>query len=386
MAESNVTTVDVKRLRFTFAINHFKRLVLGDRHIPGKHQSRSMFEAIAKLFADEPFSDRAWQSWFSGASITMPQVGTINTLDEVAARFLLRDCRPQAQQELAARGFFKQLVRGGLISSMTSRTKAKYPLDTLMARANGYRPLTSVHLHFDAVEVASWAEDFQGLPWESVARIAARRILDILAEQWGPREGRLYSEFPSDFRLRWDAADEGERARITASLARMKSNSFERFMDAGAHPDWLKIGCKADIAAAHIYKLLFALAADPEFLVAGRLDAWALDLATASLAMYALAWTNRYTTMGLRTQDEKLFWLALDKVYFDPDAMDSNGRELQAAMGRCQASWSQDCLECFSEARDIYLNLLSEGGISAQEIRRCAMTATAKHPLRYYGG
>lgn len=385
MPESNETTADVKRLRFIFAINHFKSLVLGDTHIAGKHQSGSVLEAIAPLFAAEPFSDRAWEKWFSGSKTTNPQEGTINALDEVAAHFIYRDQPLQLRQEVASKGFFRELVRGGLLSNMTARTKSKDSLNTLIARANSYQPLTPIHLHFDAIEVAAWGAGFQDVPWDFVTKVAAQRIQEILAQRWSPRQGRLYAEFSSDFRHRWDAADEEERAKIKASHAGVRPNPFDRLMAPGARPDWSKVGCDADIAPSHIYKLLFALPADPQFLAADRLEAWALDLATASLAMHAMAWADRYSTMGHRIYDEKLFWIAFDRIYLDPQPVDHDGRELRAAMERCRASWSRGSVGRFNEARQFYHNLLSEGGISPQEVRRCAMAAAEKHPLIYYG-
>lgn len=385
MPESDEITAEVKRLRLTYAINNFKHLLLDDLHVACEDQSGSVFKKIRNLFPKEPLSERTWQNLFVKSASVTPQPGTINAMDEIGERFLHGARQPSGIKGPALNGYFSELVRGGLISEMTDQTKSKNVPDILISRASKYQPRTPIHLHFDAIEVAAWAEDFKEVPWESVTRIAAQRILDILAQRWGPRQGYLYAEFSSSFRLQWEAADSKERARIQASLAGMRPNPFQSSMEAGARPHWLAVGCDADIASAHIYKLLFALAAAPDFLVADRFHAWALDLATAALAMYALAWTNRYTTMGLRIYDEKLFWMALDKIYFDPEPFDLDGDELLPAMERCQASWSSDSLNRFKEARKYYRDFLSQGGISAQEVRQCAMNATERHPLVYYG-
>lgn len=385
MPESDEVTSDVKRLRLTYAINKFKHLLLDGLHVAGKDQSDSVFKKIRELFQREPLCERTWQNLFVKSGNVTHQPGTIGAMDEIGERFLHGSRQFSGIEGPALNGYFSNFVRGGLITEMTNKTKSKNVTDILISRASRYQPRTPIHLHFDAIEVAAWAEDFKGVSWESVTRIAAQRILDILAHRWGPRQGYLYAEFSSSFRLQWEVADSNERARIQAGLAGIRPNPFERLMESGARPHWPTVGCDTDIASPHIYKLLFALASEPEFLVADRFQAWALDLATAALAMYALAWTNRYTTMGVQICDEKLFWMALDKVYFDAEPFDADGYELLPAMERCQASWSADSLNCFKEARKYYLDVLSQGGISAREVRQCAMSATDRHPLVYYG-
>lgn len=385
MPESDEITAGVKRLRMTYAINNFKHLLLDGLHVAGEDQSDTVFRKISNLFPKEPLCKRTLHNLFVNSASVTPQPGTINAMDEIGERFLYGARQSSGIEGPALNGYFDGLVRGGLLSEMTIQTKSKNVLDVLMTRACKYQPRSPIHLHFDAIETAAWAENFKGVPWASITQVAAARILEILSQRWGPRHGFIYSKFSSNFRLKWEAADSKEQARILAGLAVTHPNSFERLMEAGAHPDWPTVGCDADIAPAHIYKLLFALASVPDFLVADRFQAWALDLATAALAMYASAWTDRYTTMGVRVYDEKIFWMALEKVYFDPVPFDS-GDELLPAMERLQASWGADSLNRFKEARTYYQDVLSQGGISAQEVRKCAMNATERHPLVFYGG
>jgi len=154
-------------------------------------------------------------------------------------------------------------------------------------------------------------------------------------------------------------------------------------MQAGAKPNWIKTGCGPDVAQNHIYKLLFALAADPEFLVEDRLHAWVLDLATSSLAMHALAWTDRYNTMAHQNTDEQLFWGAFHEIFFGSEPLETGGWNLLAAIACWDADWGTETFELFCAARDIYRSRLSDGGISFEEVISASMQARIGHPIVY---
>lgn len=372
-------------LRFRFAVNSFKALLLNDFHEPGKHQTVSVFEVLDRLPDMPRISERTWEDWFSG-SPPIPKIGKVRALDSLASAFLNGQGGDASRQAPTSRRIFCEMVHGGLMNSLSKPTKSKKALNTLVERASEYQPLSSFHLHFDAIEVASWVDDVKGVLWSDVTALAARRILDLLAERWAPRHGKIYPTFSSDLRLRWDKAGPDERVGIRDSYARWKPDSFDRLMQPGAHPNWQKIGCDLDVAPMHIYKLLFNLAADYEFLVKDRLSAWAIDLATASLAMHALAWTDRYTTMAYRTTDELLHWAAFDDIFFGIEPLEDSGWGIASAMANSRAEWGSGSFEVFCKAREIYRALLVDGGISDQDVLLVSMQARTRHPLIYYGG
>lgn len=382
MPENIELTASVKRLRFKFAINCFKGLLLGDKHVPGKTQSESVFDAISVLSSSPPLSERAWHDWLCKDD-RIPQPGKIEALDRLASILADADRNSVHLPAMLPEGFFNSLVHGGLMNSLLAPTKSKDVLHTLIGRANNYEPLTAIHLHFDAIEAASWVEGFKDLPWVAPVAIAAQRILELLDERWSPRHGSLYATFKSDLRIQWDLADPQERAAIRNSFVGWRPDPFERLMQPGASPNWMKSGCNPDVASNHIYKLLFAVAADPEFLVEDRLHAWVLDLATSSLAMHALAWTDRYNTMAHQITDELLFWGAFHEIFFDSEPLEADGWNLLPAMRRCDANWDEGTVELFRSARDIYRARLSNGGISVEEVISVSMQARAAYPLVY---
>lgn len=383
MTESSEITTDMRQLRFRFAINFFKALLLGDKHVPGKPQTESVFDALSVLSQRPPVSDRAWHDWFCKPE-RIPQPKKIQALDQLANLLPATDCTPQCLGGPIPQGFFTELVHGGLMQSLVIPTKSKNLQHTLLGRANNYQPLSAIHLHFDAIETASWIDSYQALPWTAPVAVAAQRTLELLHERWSPRHGSLYATFRSDLGIKWDRADAEEKTEIKKSWARFRPNPFERLMQAGASPNWTQCGCESDAPPNHIYKLLLSLAADSCFLVEDRLQAWGLDLATAALAMHALAWTDRYNTMGELT-NELFFWNAFDAIYFDDEPLETDDWNLLPAMARCSAEWNEASVGLFSSARELYRSMFAECGISVNEVNSVAMRARETYPLSYRG-
>jgi hypothetical protein len=277
--------------------------------------------------------------------------------------------------------YFCELVFGGLMSQLLAPTEASEPIHTLMRRAQEYQPMSPLHLHFDAIDVAGWHQNFGDLPWSVVAAIGSDRILQLLDDRWSPRSGDVYAGFSSDFSLKWAKADELKREEIRRSAADMKPDLFEVRMKRGASPDWRLLGVRPDIPHEHVYKLLFALAADPDFLVEDRLTAWSLDLATSALAMHALAWTDRYKTMVLGMPPELQYWSAFHEIFFNPDISEIDHWSIDSVMESWPAAWSQGSATVLVNARNAYVNFL--GGLGLKPGHACAglLNTRVKRPL-----
>lgn len=369
-------------LRFKVATNHFKQLLLGDLHLPGKAQEVALFEELQKCNTVVGITSRSWSDWFANPNI-IPKVGKVKTLDKLASskvQLISRNCFKDKTQ---LQNYFLNMIHGGLVSEMLQSSKSKHPLTALKARADNYLPDSTLHLHLDAIEICALSDGYGDIPWETVKQVGAERILKLLTNRWGPRKGTVFSELTSDLQLKWDAASPVERIEIRKSIARFKPDLFERNLVARAIPDWNITGIEADASPLHIYKVLFSLAADTKFLVADRLEIWSLDLATAALAMHALAWSDRYTTFDQPISDELIFWCAFDDLFFSQEAIDSDNQDFVGAMTRCNAEWSMDSFEVFLQARNIYQNELKDLGISENDVISTAMQATSVHPLIY---
>lgn len=386
MSDNLEAELDISVLRLRVAVNLFKSIVLGDLHVAGRPQTSAVFEAIAKTVGECALSDRTWQSWFSD-NPCVPKIEKIKVLDTLAASMFQvpgKKC-VAANRSLPVRPF-SELVHGGLVRRLLAPSKSKQTLPMLIARATDYEPLSPLHLHLDAIEVDALVDGLGEVPWVAVKAIGAQRILEILADRWGPRHGTVYSELSSDLRLEWDAASPEDRTKIREYCSKFKPDLFEHYMRKVPQPDWPKIGVEADVSPLHIYKVLFSLAGDPEFLVADRLEAWSLDLATSAFAMHALAWTDRYTTFGAHVTDEMMFWGAFDQLLFEPEPPDLDDWDLQGAMAYCNVEGDIAAYEMLLRGRDRYRLELDELGVSAAHVRSTAMRATHVHRLVYVAG
>jgi hypothetical protein len=380
MREEQGMQSGIATLRMKVATNHFKHLLLGDRHEPGLHQEITTLNELALKCKNVDITGKTWKSWFESPQI-VPRIGTIQTLDELASCSTRVVSKRDGEEKALPSSFFEQLVHGGLVKQMLQASKSKHPLIALKDRAESYRPISTLHLHLDAIEICALSNGYGDIPWDIVKQVGAERVLRLLTERWGPRQGSVYSELTSDLQLEWNAASTEERIEIRKAFARFKPDLFERNLDSRAIPDWNITGIEADVSPLHIYKALFSLAADTKFLVADRLAVWSLDLATAALAMHALAWSDRYTTFDLPISDEFLFWCAFEDLFFSQESIDSENQDFVGAMTRCNAEWRMDAFDVFLRARKTYQNELKDLGISENEVIAVAMQATSVHPL-----
>lgn len=374
--------MDIAALRMKVAVNHFKHLLLGDLHIPAVHQETDVFKRLGPRCRDINIAEKTWRSWFEEPQI-IPRLKTIRALDALASCAIRVVSDRDGEEEVLPSSFFEHMVHGGLVKKMMQASKTKHPLIALRDRAESYKPISPLHLHLDAIEVGALSEGYGDISWETVKRIGAERILNILAERWGPRSGTVYSEFSSDLSLEWAAADADRRVEIRRGYARLKPDLFENALNQAPHPAWSKTGVGADVPSIHIYKALFSLAADAHFLKADRLVTWSLDLVIAALAMHALAWSDRYATFDDLMPDELIYWIAFEEIFFTSEPLDTSNTEIVRAMLQLDAEWSEDTFSIIACAREIYQGQLDELGITATEVLDTAMLATKLHPIRY---
>jgi hypothetical protein len=346
-------------LRLTAAVNLFKRTVLGDLHVPGKHQVSAVFEAID----DCALTEKTWKSWFSKTPVA-PKIDKIKVLDTLAASMRQAHGNRQiASMPSSLDGQFSDLVHGGLVHQLLAPSKTKRELPTLMARSATYKPRSPLHLHFDSIDVDSRLDDFGETSGTVVRRIAAQRILELLAERWGPRGGSIYSELSSDLKLEWDAASQDERKLIRSRWSGFKPDLFDFFMKETPQPNWKSIGVEVNVSPLHIHKVLYSLSAAPGFLVGDRLTAWSLDLATSAFALHALASADPEILLGSTITDEMIFCRAFDQLLFKPECPEPDDWDLQEAMASCRAPWSTAAYETFLNGRDCYRSSLKDLGI-----------------------
>ena len=382
MGEKDVVVPSMQQLRLRCAVNSFKSVVLKEKHVARQSQVQAMINALEHSTENMSIFDKTWGRWFSEEEHS-PQATKLRTLDEIAATLAMGD---HYSEKICATKGYADMVRGGLMKKLLAPTKSSNPLLVLIGRANDYEPVSPLHLHLDAIEVAGSYTDFGALPWSSVVAVAATRVLECVAERWGARQGSVYSTFPSDFYLKWNAASP-ERREEMRSFCRLSSpDLFPALMQPGGTPDWRLTGVSSDIPSEHIYKLLFSLAADPDFLVADRLQIWVIDMATSALAMHAFAWIDRYTTMGIQRTDEFIYWAAFYEIFFHAEPIDADGLSVALAMERSPATWDESSFTLFKRAREIYHRQLRAWGLSPAEIWAIVQRTREERCLEYSCG
>jgi hypothetical protein len=264
--------------------------------------------------------------------------------------------------------FFADLVCGGLIRVLLQRTSSKQPLDVLRHRAAVYRPISPWHLHLDALETLAVSSGDGEVSGVELKRIAARRILSLLHSSWNPRNGGIYRQLSSDLAIIWSLANDEQRSVIADVYEKKFPGRFDIHMAAPAAPDWKFIGVEPDIASVHVHRLLFALAAAPDFLVADRFDIWCLELATAGVAMYALAWTDPHNTLKDKEQPEIVFWKAIEMLLLDNVTADLKLRTLRKAMRAARAPWSEAAGDVLLKAGEGYRESMRQNGVDLDQV------------------
>jgi len=367
------------------ALNYFKYQLLGERHLPNEAQTEDVLTALSVIGMNETFDPRTWRRWF-GKDARRARGDSIHALDKTAAKLPsinlqvgLHDVKPSCE-------FFSEMIEGGLCKELLEPTASKRPMYPLLQKADEYYPSSAWHLHLDAIEAVALADANGDVDWETVKAIAAHRVQSILHSRWNPRDGSIYPTLTSNFRVEWDQANDSKKEHIRKDLERMTPNTFRHLMTIPAAPTWSQINVEIDVGPAQVHRLLFSMCADEDFLVVDRFDAWALDLATAALAMLAIALTDRYNTLGAKVGPEFLYWDVFEMLFFcEEECEDFVFESLHHAMECTGDHLSQRSFDLFLLAGTRYRNALTQIGVSYHDVLNLTSRCWAKHPMVYRG-
>lgn len=379
---SSVIRQRAQRNRLKVAVNLFKRYLLGTQHVAGNSQVDQLMATTLGSRLFELLDTRTWASWFESSS-PVPKRRTVRALDEIA-REGIRVVFPAGDaQFVLAPGFFEELVHGGLVSSMGKVSSSKRASAALSDAVARYEPLSAWHMHMDSMEIAALAEGMGDLDWAYVKALGAKRLMSILYRLWGPRAGAIYQLFASDLRLEWNAATADERLLLSSRRPIFPISNFTSLMREVPVPKWSSIGVEEDVAEVHIHKTMLALAGDVEFLKGERQTAWAFDLASAALAMHALAWADRYSTFGIRIEGEQICWWTFSWMFFALSEPSEDTRNVEATMSYLGLPWSGQLEQVLRDGRASYLRELNNLGLNVDDLVSVARHATDVHRLIY---
>lgn len=359
-------------MRQRAGINHFKKMLLGNKHCPGEPQTRLVMDEIERLLETSTLDPRTWQNWFKPEP-PRARSDAIACLDQCAAEL--------PNLETKRRNFYQELMAGGLVRQLLKPTKSKSPESALRQRASEYIPISNLHLHFDAIDVAALDVGNGSVDWETLKTIAAERILELLHLLWNPRSGRIYSTFSSDLKLSWDTSSDSERVEMRRVLDGFSPPAFDAWMVKPPRPDAEALSDLRDLSASQVHRMLLALAADTEFLRADRLEAWSLDLSCATLALHAFAWANRYEIFARHVEPEAIYLDALESLFYrDGDAEDLL-QFLTRAHELGRFAWTPGSYEKLICARSTYEAFLSNLGVSPAMVSTAIMSCESVHPI-----
>lgn len=364
-------------------LNLFKSQLLGERHMPKRAQTEDVLTALSVIGMDETFDPRTWHRWFEG-DVRRARGDSISTLDKASMKLRPINLPVGLHNVSPYPLFFSEMMEGGLCKALLAPTSSKKPKYPVLQTADEYWPVSSWHLHLDAVEALALADANGDVEWETVKAIAATRVMAILHSRWSPRDGSIYSTLSSNLHVEWAQASMAEREQIQSFYSRMAPNLFNHCMAKSATPDWTCTNVEIDIASTQVHRLLFSLAADAEFLVADRFEAWALDLATAALAMLASAFANRHNTFGKGVGPELVYWEAFEMLFFGEEESESLLFDsLHRAMEFSGVTLSMRSIELLVKAGAEYKLSLSTLGISQELILGLTSRCWRVHPMVY---
>ncbi len=357
----------LRELRQPFAFNHFKRAVLGDRHVPGEPQTAEVMAVFSQVGMKNCMDDRTWTGWFSDQPPTAGKKAVAN-LDRYFDK-LRRLGYPAALSPGAPpSSFYADLTDTGLVEQLLRRTKAKRAIKELLYRASVYKATSPCHLHLDAIECASLYFEGGEVACDQLKAIAAQRVLELIYERWKPGQGSVYKELPSSLKIRWDRSDDQGKESIRQFFAELIPDRFEVRMSEAPSPDWIGVGANRDFAASDIHKALFLLAADVDFLVAERFDAWVLDLVSAGIAAYALAQTNPGAWEPFGLSPTCRYWNGIRALFFSAEQYLDVEEHLARPFSRAGGEFTDDVERNLLAARASYWNWLEGLGLSARKI------------------
>lgn len=365
-------------LRMKLALQVFRRAVLGTDYDPSDLQLERWLTKLqeARVDVDASLDAKTLQNW-GGGRVNQPKGGTSEYLDQ-AAQLAVRLLHPaDGSLRPPARGYFQSLQSGGLLRHLWNAARKSSEYFELLAAAAEYEPVSPLHLHLDAIEVAALDEGCGRFTWQALKLVAAVTVLTCLHRRWS-RRGTAYAALSSRQRLKGETAESDEAAATPAQAVLLRHRRQQ--VDGGAQPDWTRIPIDVNDVADHALKTLVSLAGDSEFWVADRLEAWSLDLTSAHLATGALLWCDRYRNFWGTPGNTLALWTSLATWFPFQHPKLREEPQFAKACDICGLP-PGDSEEALRRAWKAYGVQLAPLGLSAEAVQAIAARCQGTHPL-----
>lgn len=329
------------QLRTRAACTLVKKRLLGSRHVAFEAQKTAMAKALGPDFRDShrAVSKETWAAWWEGEQ------------------------SPKDQNRLMLdRAFGKP---SGYISAL---------LDGKPFRESLQQSESSIHLHFEALDAAACA-GMESRMAQSQCEEKAFRVLRTLHKKWRPsRHRQVPGAFPlSRTRVEYDAArNDTDRTAIRARFPeRFKPSLFELSLN---QPDRLAVEtCERydALSPASMGAFLLAVGYDTEFLSEEKIQEWAWDLSTVSLAVCALLLSQPAYFLTGQDLAYAGFWDKVHTLFWfsDQAADDQDDYEFVLdRLGLWEPAGSEQVCYNFCRAREAYGIDLQGLGLSRTDV------------------
>lgn len=319
---------------------------------------------------------RTWASWSEHAP-PRPRADRIANLDRCANSFLL--CAA------GEKNFYQELIVGGLVQKLLAPTESKSPEFVFRQRAAEYVPKTTLHLHLDAIEIASLSVGNGAVGWGVVKKIATSRIAEILHSRWNHRLGSMYSAFAKNFGEETSLAMDSLQTDADLSLDAQLEQVARAWLARPRKPSQKLTSGHRGLSAEQVYRTLLALAADVELLKGEIFENWWLDLASAALMLHSSSWVNRHEIFTDLEAPEVIYLDALQSVYFRPSTLEETVRFSIDMRDLGKFPWDIESFALILSAQTAYRALLSELALSPAMVEAAYFSCEAAHPIIFYG-
>jgi hypothetical protein len=330
------------QLRNRAACSLVKRKLLGDRDRPFEAQPKAMAKALGAKFraSTREVSKETWAAWWRGEQA--PKEQNQKMLDQAYGK---------------ASGFISSLIDGKPFRESPQHSES------------------ALHLHFEALDAAGCSGEKADDAGREKLEEKAFRVLRVLHRKWRPnRLGALPDIYPKSGTLvEFEAAQtDTERDAIRARFPdNFKPSLFELALKS---PDRLSrevLDTYDVLSPASLGAFLLAVGLDSKFLSEDKIDDWAWDFATASLALFALLYAQPGDFLIARYPSYLSFWDKVHKLFWFEDGDSDSDEDFEYVL-QCLGLWesaSEEVCYNFCRAREAYKLKLGAYGLNRADVR-----------------